>query len=292
MISSMTGFGRAETQRNGVVVSIEARSLNHRFLDIEFRMPRNLQVLEGGLRELVGKEVARGRISLTVSCKGNDAASANLSVDKKLAATYLSHLRDLQLDLGVNGDIELQHLLALPDVISFDSNAKPDEEIVLAIEECARAALHDMKAMRLREGEEIRKDLNLRISSMAASLLEIKEISMRDAAEMFQKLKERVASLVTASSVDEGRLETEVALLAEKADVTEECVRFDSHIVLFRELLNHAASEGRKLNFLLQEMHREANTIGSKTNHSAVSHLVVSIKEEVEKLREQIQNIE
>lgn len=288
----MTGFGRAEKKEDGSAVSVEMRSLNHRYLDVEIRMPRNLQVLEPTIRELIGNGVSRGRVTATITVKGGRSTTSNLTADKQLATSYLELLQDLKREFNLNGVIELRDLLALPDIVSFDVSDTPDGALLECVKKAVQDAIDDMKKMRLREGEEIRKDLENRISHVNNLVRKIQEHSKANALEYFQKLKERVQIMIEAEALNEGRLETEVALLAEKMDVTEECIRFQSHNTLFLELLEKPESEGRKLNFLLQEMHREANTIGAKGNDSQLAHWVVEIKEEVEKLREQIQNIE
>lgn len=292
MISSMTGFGRGEVRENGFLVSVEMRSLNHRFLDVELRLPRNLNAMEREIKELISKSVPRGRVNATLSIKGEVTPTTNLTIDKGLASTYMKLLEDLKQQFKLNGDIELTQLLSFPDIISFENSEEMDDNLGEIVRNAFSLAIEDLKSMRVREGLEIRKDLEARIKKINKLIKAIAKGNEESIKDTYTKLKEKVTALTETEIINEGRLEMEIAFLAEKADVTEECTRFQSHNTLFLELLDKANSEGRKLNFLLQEMHREANTIGAKTNNAEVSHWVVEIKEEVEKLREQIQNIE
>lgn len=292
MIFSMTGFGRSELKENGLEVQVEARSLNHRFLEVEIRGPKAALGFEQEIKDLIRSHLSRGRISITLALKGEKEPTTGLTIDKTLAETYIRLLRDLQKELGLKGAIKLEQLLSFPDIITYEA-AKPSEsDIWEPIRQAIEIALEDLKAMRLKEGEEIKKDLHSRIDEMDGIIKNIETQSEERSQEYLGRLKERVVSLANLQNVDEGRLELEIALLAEKVDVTEECTRFKSHNALFRDYLENGKSEGRKLNFLLQEMHREANTIGAKANDANIAHLVVEMKDEVEKLREQVQNIE
>jgi uncharacterized protein (TIGR00255 family) len=215
-----------------------------------------------------------------------------LAIDKSLAAKYVKQLRDLSKELGLDDSIKLEQLLNLPDIFTVDNSEVVERNILEPLKKTLEMAIADLKTMRLREGEEIKKDLQARIDGMNMIIKNIESHSKKHSKEVLKKLKERIRVLIKSKALDEGRLETEVALLADKVDVTEECIRFKSHNALFLELMENGQSEGRKLNFLLQEMHREANTIGAKASDAQIAHWVVDIKEEVEKLREQVQNIE
>ncbi len=291
MISSMTGFGRGEARLGNVLVSVEVRSLNHRFLDIDVRFPRNLSACEMDIREMVGAQLSRGRVSITVWVRG-DRTVGRLTVDKDLASSYVELLNGLRNDLGIGGDIELQHILNFPDILSSDDSGDVDEAVRGLVKKALEGALQDLKGLRQREGQEIEKDLKSRVNLVNGAVTRIEQHARQTSDVLFTRLSDKVKQLLDSDIADPGRLEMEVAILAEKADVTEECTRFKSHNTLFLELLSNGGSEGRKLNFLLQEMHREANTIGAKANDAQIAHWVVDIKEEVEKLREQIQNIE
>ncbi len=292
MISSMTGFGRGESKHNGMVVCAEIRSLNHRFLDVELRIPKSLCAFERELKVLINSGLSRGKVNATITIKGEEISSAGLTIDKELAATYIKLLNELKDDLNIDDSIKLEQLLNFPDIITADNTKELDDNVWEAVKAAIELAIADLKEMRLKEGSEIKDDLESRVSTIEDRIIEIESSSKEKSKEEFEKLKKRVEGLVNAEVANEGRLEMEVALIAEKADVTEECIRFKCHNKLFLDLLKNGNSEGRKLNFLVQEMHREANTIGAKANDASIAHLVVGIKEEVEKLREQIQNIE
>jgi uncharacterized protein (TIGR00255 family) len=292
MIFSMTGFGRSELKQNGLEVQVEIRSLNHRFLEVEIRAPKHVLVFEQEIKDLVRSHLSRGRVNVTIAAKGEEEPTAGLAVDKALAATYIRLLRELQKELKLEGGIKLEQLLTLPDIITYESTKPAESNIWAPLKQAIEMALQDLKNMRLKEGEEIKKDLQSRILGIDAIIKSIEEHSKNKSAQALERLKERVSSLLKLEGLDAGRLEMEVALMADKLDVTEECTRFKSHNALFLDYLENGKSEGRKLNFLLQEMHREANTIGAKANDAAIAHYVVEIKEEVEKLREQVQNLE
>lgn len=292
MISSMTGFGRGESKQNGMVVTAEVRSLNHRFLDVELRLPKSLCVFERELKRMISSGLSRGKVNATIMIKGEEITSAGLIIDKELATTYIKLLNELKDDLNLDDSIKLEQLLNFPDIITVDNSKELDDSVWEAVKTAIELAIADLKEMRLKEGLEIKNDLEPRVAMIEEQIVAIESSSKEKSKEEFEKLKQRVEELVSSEVIQDGRLEMEVALIAEKVDVTEECIRFKSHNKLFLDLLENGKSEGRKLNFLVQEMHREANTIGSKANDASIAHLVVGIKEEVEKIREQIQNIE
>ncbi len=292
MIASMTGFGRAERKEDRIELTVEIRSLNNRFLDVELRVPKNIMAFEQEIKELVRSQISRGRISVTITAKGEEEGAVGLTIDKPLAAKYVKQLRELSIDLGLDDSIKLEQLLNFPDIFMVDNSEVAERNIWAPLKKTVERAIADLKTMRLREGEEIKKDLQARVAGMDAIIKNIEIHSKKHSKEVLKKLNERIRGLTKSNALDEDRLEMEVALLADKVDVTEECIRFKSHNALFLELMENGESEGRKLNFLLQEMHREANTIGAKASDAKIAHWVVDIKEEVEKLREQVQNIE
>jgi len=289
----MTGFGRGETQQNGVSVTVELRSLNHRYLDFDIRLPKSVAGMEPDIRELINKRLTRGRISVSVNMRGERLADAALKVDTQLAAKYVEILKRLKDELDVDGTIQIDKVLTLPDVITFEEPDELDEATRTAITAATTQAVDELIAMRQREGLEIKNDLVQRVGNIDKIIAAIEARSAEKSQEIYQKLVDRVMEIAcTSEQVDQQRLEMEIALMVEKMDVTEECIRFKSHNTIFLELLEQADPQGRRLNFLLQEMHREANTIGAKASDADIAHWVVDIKDEVEKLREQIQNIE
>lgn len=292
MISSMTGFGRTSHKIEDLEVTVEIRTVNNRFLDISLRSPRILADFEGQIKELVGKNLTRGRINISITVTSESANMQQLVLNKPLAAAYHRLASELRQNLGLSGEIELSQLLALPDIIVVDDKAPDSERYWQCTREALVKVLEEIQSMRQQEGEELLKDFIKRIDNLDQMISRIATLSAGEPAAELEKLRQRIALLIKDERVDEGRLETELALMADRMDVTEECVRFHSHNKAFLQILESEAAPGRKLNFLLQEMHREVNTIGSKSSSVAISHLVVQIKDEVEKLREQIQNIE
>jgi uncharacterized protein (TIGR00255 family) len=288
----MTGYGRGEVHEDGLEVVVEIRTLNHRFLDISLRVPKSLQVYEQDLKEMIRRWLTRGRVNITVLLKSADLPDTGLTVDLGLARTYVALLENLRQNLGIDGAVKLEHLLNFPEIFTYSETAELSETVWEAVQTAVEKALSDLKEMRLREGKEIEKDLRRRIEILQEKIQAIEQRSPIKVGEEMEKLRQRVRELVRGERVEESRLEMEIALLADRVDVTEECIRFRSHNTLFLEALEQPESAGRKLNFILQEMNREANTIGAKASDAEIAHLVVEIKEEVERLREQVQNIE
>lgn len=293
MIASMTGFGRAEIARRGMTATVEVRAVNSRYLDVTTRLPRLLSRREKDIKEIVRSCVNRGSLVISVSVEAEDDALAPMKVNKTAAKTYVKLLNDLRKSAKIKEKVRLEHLLKFSEVFEVPRDDQSDEREWAVVEEALRAALDGFNTMRRNEGGELANDLARRIRWLSQTVEEIEQLSRSRLPEERKKLHERIAQLVEDKSViDQNRLELEIALLADKLDVTEECVRFRSHTKFFLETMNSADSAGRKLNFLVQEINREANTIGSKTNDSDIAHRVVQIKEEVEKIREQLQNIE
>jgi len=289
----MTGFGRAEIARRGVTATVEVRGVNSRYLDVTTRLPRLLSQREKDIKEIVRSCVNRGNLVVSVTVEAEDDGLAPMKVNKTGARTYMKLLNDLRKTAKIREKVRLEHLLKFSEVFEVPRDDQSDEREWAVVEEALRAALDGFNTMRRNEGGELAKDLDRRIRWLSQTVEEIEQLSRSRLPDERKKLHERIAQLVEDKSVvDQNRLELEIALLADKLDVTEECVRFRSHTKFFLETMTAADSAGRKLNFLVQEINREANTIGSKTNDADIAHRVVQIKEEVEKIREQLQNIE
>jgi uncharacterized protein (TIGR00255 family) len=292
MIASMTGFGRGEASREGITVSVELRTVNNRFLEVTTRLPRSLSLRENDVKELVRRKISRGKVNVIASVEREGNGTAGLKINSSAARAYYKLLVQLRKTLKLKETVKLEHMLQFSEIFEQKDNGAPDEKEWAVLEESLEAALGALAEMRRAEGGELERDFRSRIALLDDRLGQIERLSAEQIPAERIRLRERVAQLIEKTPVDEGRLEMELALLADRLDVTEECVRFRSHNKFFLEALASPDPAGRKLNFLIQEMNREANTIGSKSSATEIAHLVVSMKEELEKIREQLQNIE
>ncbi len=294
MISSMTGYGRKEISTSGESrLTIEIRSVNNRFMDIQIRAPRMLAALEPRIKKSVQDGFSRGRFDVFISRNGQQQAAARLMVDETLAGQYIQVLRTLKDRFGVSGEIDLQLLASLPGLLAVSEEKEDIEEIWHALSGGLADALEELRRMRAAEGKSLITDMNRRIDSIEEHLQAVQSLAPYTVDLTRKRISETVAKLLNEPP-DPVRLAQEIAILAERTDVTEELTRLSSHISQFRELTSEQTGVpvGRKLDFLLQEMGREANTIASKAMNSAIAHKVVDIKAELEKIREQAQNIE
>jgi uncharacterized protein (TIGR00255 family) len=292
MISSMTGYGRGEASEEGVRAVAEIRSVNSRYFEVNTRLPRSLSLRENDVREIIRAKAGRGKINVVVSIERESANNIPLKVNKAAAKSYIKLLNELRKASGIKEKVSLDHLLKFSEVIEAGELQSENEKEWVVVEKALSKALEELKLMRQKEGGELRKDLESRLQLLQAKIDSIEKLSKERIPEQRVRLRERIQQLLANETVDENRLELEIALLADKLDVTEECVRFRSHNKFFLEALSDKESAGRKLNFLVQEMNREANTIGSKAADASIAHLVVEAKEELEKIREQLQNVE
>jgi uncharacterized protein (TIGR00255 family) len=292
MLSSMTGYGRSEVTKKGMTVTVELRSVNNRFLEVTARLPRSLSLRENEIKELVRRKAVRGKVNLLVSVERENGGDVPLKINTAAARGYYRLLNELRRTVKIKETVKLEHLLHFTEVIEQEEVERKDEKEWDVVQEALDHALDDLAEMRRREGQELEKDFRHRIGILEDYLNRVEELSKLQVPAERARLRERIKQLLEAETVDEGRLETELAILSDRLDVTEECVRFRSHNKFFLEALDAPESAGRKLNFLIQEMNREANTIGSKSSDTAIAHLVVHMKEELEKVREQLQNIE
>jgi uncharacterized protein (TIGR00255 family) len=289
----MTGFGRAEVSKNGITVSTEVRSVNSRYLDLTLRLPRNFSQREKEMKDIVRTFLNRGNLNIIVKVEHDSNDVVPLKVNKAAAKSYYKLLNEIRKTVKLPEKVKLEHLLTFSDVLETVDEEETDETEWELVQESVRQALGSLNAMRFQEGSELAADLEKRIRWMDETLNEVEKLSKERIPEERKNLHERIAELVEDKFViDQNRLELEIALLVDKLDVTEECVRYRSHNKYFLEALNKNEAAGRKLNFLVQEMNREANTIGSKSSDATIAHLIVGLKEELEKIREQLQNIE
>lgn len=291
MISSMTGYGKGILQEGGLLIEVEIRSLNSRFLEISVKLPRGLSNKEFDIREKIKKSVRRGKLGLTIHIRREEAGGKYGFIDSEGLKDVINFLLELKNTAKIKDKITLDNLLTFQHLF-FTDNAKNLEGEFELIEKAINLALEDLYNMRRKEGETLAKDLSERLNNIEVTVKRIEDADTVSVQEYFDKLKERAKQLFNELGEYDERLNMELALLAERYDVTEECVRLKSHLKIFRDTMNNSDEAGRKLNFISQEMNREANTINSKSLSSEISHQGILIKEELEKIREQIQNIE
>lgn len=294
MIKSMTGFGRAEASDEGRRVAVEVRSVNGRYGEYSVRLPRTLSALEPRLRRLLQQRVARGTVSLAISLSREDKSGLPV-VDLEAARHYRDLLKGLKKELKLGGKVDLRTLVRFSDIFTAQEAQADEVEGWHMVRGPLEQALSSLDEMRRNEGGRLQAELEKRLARIEKGLALITKLAPRRAAEGRRALQERIAKALPASSRDPElarRLAQEAALMADRLDVTEECVRLKSHLQAFRAAMKSPQPVGKKLDFLLQEMNREANTIGSKANHSGIAQASVSLKEEIEKMREQAQNIE
>jgi uncharacterized protein (TIGR00255 family) len=295
MIASMTGFGRAEFELAGAAFQVEVRSVNHRHLDLQVRLPRTMQRFEPELRRLLTARFARGKVEATVSGRAG-APLETLRIDSETAARYLQAARELAKRHGVFGEFDAPSLLALPGVARLAEPELPEAELAAALAAAAGRAADALVAMRREEGAALARELEARLTRIAALVEEVAGRSETVQAAARERLRKRTEQLAAEfGSRDEARLAQELVWAADRLDVTEELVRLRSHLAQFRGALEGGAEEGgvgRRLEFLLQELLRETNTVGSKAADAPVAHLVVDLKTELERTREQVLNVE
>jgi uncharacterized protein (TIGR00255 family) len=290
-VSSMTGFGRSETRASSLTFAVEIRSVNHRYFEPSFRLPAVLLGSEQKIREILQSALARGRVSLAVDINGG-GDETEIRVDEARVRAYLALARRLREKHGVDGSLDVSTLLQLPDVLAAKGRTLREQEVWPPVEKAIRSALADLVRMRRREGAILAADLRKRLRAIGASLGRVeKRASTRSGAAM-KELRGRLEKLLDGLPVNEDRLAHEAAALADRLDCTEEVVRARAHVDQFLRFLREGGPVGRQLNFLLQELHREINTIGSKASDAEISREIILLKEEVERLREQVQNLE
>ena len=289
----MTGFGSAELSKNDITVSAEVRSVNSRYLDLTLRLPRNLSQREKELKDIVRTFLNRGNLNIVVKVAHESNGVVPLKVNTAAAKSYYKLLNEIRKSVKLKERVKLEHILTFSEVLEPVDEEETDEVEWELVQETIRSALENLNIMRAQEGRELANDLEKRIRWMDETLNELEKLSKERIPEERKNLQERIALLVEDKFViDQNRLELEIALIVDKLDVTEECVRYHSHNKFFLEALSKNEAVGRKLNFLVQEMNREANTIGSKSNDAVITRMVIGLKEELEKIREQLQNIE
>ena len=287
---SMTGYGRAMRELDGRQLTIELKSVNHRFLDLSFRMPRNLMFLEDDARKLIGARLSRGHVDVFMTYRNARSDARSVQVDRALFDAYASALSGLT-DSGVQDDRSLMSIARLPDVLVVTEAEEDQDALRELLKETLDAALDQLIEMRRREGAEMKKDLAFRTDRIEEMTNAVEARYPETVEEYTRRLRASIEELI-GKNVDETRLLTEVAVMADRSAIAEETVRLHAHIAQLRECLEKAEPVGRRIDFLVQELNREVNTISSKSQDVPITQLVVSMKAEIEKLREQLQNIE
>jgi len=292
LLRSMTGYGSSERAGEGRRIRAELKSVNQRFLDVQVKAPRFLLQVEDRIRQLVESSLARGRVTVYIDWRA-DAENASPTVNAVAAERLVKELRHLRDELQLTGDVDLGVLSRFPQVFENDAATPEADEVWRALEPVLTPALKELLAMRVAEGAELLDDFNGRIAAIGTIVDEIEKSAPAAAEAARERVAERVRTIIAERvPVDEARIAQELAILAERSDFTEEIVRLKAHLTHVTQTLSSDEPVGKRLNFLVQELHREANTIGSKTGDVGISSTVVSLKEEIEKLREQVQNVE
>lgn len=293
MLKSMTGYGRGEFEAEGRHLRVEVKTVNHRFFDLKIKAPRAWMSLEPRIRQAIQKYVARGQTEIYLNYTKTDGASPVVKLNQELARQYYQEIKNLRENLGLSEEVTLPLILSFREVMVPEEREEEDQEVLWPlINQALEGALSSLESMRRQEGSKVTEEFLLCLSHIEQGLADITPRVPAVVSGYAQKLRERLAKLSSGQSLDAGRLEQEITLFADRADISEECQRLGSHLGQFRAALASKEPVGRKLDFILQEMNREANTIASKAQDIEITNLVVAIKTEIEKMREQVQNIE
>lgn len=292
MIKSMTGFGRSEIVKGNRKISVEIKSVNHRYLEAGIKMPKKLNAFESRMRDLLKKYATRGKIDIFINYEDDSESQVNLKFNQNIADEYMAIFNNMSEKYNLKNDMTVGGLARFPEVITMDEVQEDEEELWHFIEEAMKAALEQFVNTRILEGENLKKDLLGKLDHMEELVAFVEKRSPEIMKEYRSKLESKVKELLGDTTIDESRIATEVIIYADKICVDEETVRLRSHIEHARKCLNEDGGIGRKMDFIAQEMNREANTTLSKANDIEISNAAIDLKTEIEKVREQIQNIE
>ena len=292
MVKSMTGYGRHESVLHGRTLVIEVKSVNNRYLDCNVRLPRVYICAEDGVQRRVKEVISRGKVDVYVNMENNTEEAVSVTLNQPVAAGYMEALRKMAETFGLAPAVSIDLLSKFPDVFKVDKVPEDLEELTADIHAVTEEAQRDFDAMRCREGEKLEADLLGRLDTLEDFTHQVEQRSPQTVADYRARLTAKLQEVLADRQLDESRVLTEAAIFADKVAVDEETVRLHSHIAQFRDMLAGGSPIGRKLDFLIQEMNRETNTIGSKCNNLEISTIVVNMKAEIEKIREQVQNIE
>lgn len=290
-MKSMTGFGRARLERENRTYNIEIKSVNHRYNDITVKMPKGISYLEEKVKKEISSKISRGKVDVYITFDNNSSEGKNIKINKEIASIYIKELKTLAQENDIKEDISVTEIFKFPDVLSIE-NVEDEELIWSELYTCLDNAITSLMEMRKREGNKIKEDLEKRIEKISEKVNEISTYSTRLVEEYVVKLETRIKEILNTDVVDKDRLAQEIVIYADKCSVEEEITRLKSHMIQFKELINMDTPIGKKIDFLMQEMNRETNTIGSKSGNLLITNLVIDIKTELEDIREQVQNIE
>lgn len=291
MIKSMTGYGKESISENLRNYQIEIKSVNHRYLDISVKMPRALSYLEEEIKKLISEKLKRGKVDVFVTFENNSAEGKEIKINTEIAKIYIDELKKLAEQEAISANIEVTEISKYPDVLSIQ-NTQDEDQIKKELLEATNTAVERLIQMRQAEGNKIAEDLLQRIQYIKQKIEKISKLSTGLIEEYVVKLENRIKEILVNQEIDESRLAQEVVIYADKCSIEEEVTRLDSHILQFEKLINSNEAIGKKLDFIIQEMNRETNTIGSKANNLDITNGVIDIKTELENIREQVQNIE
>lgn len=292
MIKSMTGFGRCEVLKDSRKFTVELKSVNHRYLDVNIRMPKKLNFFETSIRTLLKSYADRGKVDIFITYEDLSQSQVSVKYNAALAAEYLKYLNQMAEEFSLDNDVRVSTLSRYPEVFTMEECSEDEDELWNGLKEALEGAFSQFVEMRTKEGERLKEDILLKLDLLSEQIRFIEERSPQIIAEYRTKLEEKMRELLEDTQIDDNRIATEVILFADKICTDEEVVRLKSHIQHMKETLEESNGIGRKLDFIAQEMNREANTILSKANDLDISNRAISLKTEIEKIREQIQNIE
>lgn len=292
MVKSMTGYGSAKGQAEGLEISVELKSVNNRFLDTAVRLPRSFLFAEDAVKSAVQSHISRGKVDVFVTVDSASASNMTVKVNEPLLRGYIDALRHISEEYSLENDLTALSVSRFPDVLSVEKSDMDAEAIAAAIVSVTEQALCDFDAMRLREGEKLRDDVLNRLNTVDTLVSAVEREAPNTVAKYRSRLEQKMTEVLGTAGIDESRILAEAAIFADHIAVDEETVRLRSHMSQLRTMINGSAPTGKRIDFLMQEFNREANTIGSKCQNSDIAHIVVDLKSEIEKIREQIQNIE
>lgn len=292
MIKSMTGFGRAQAKFRGGKITAEIKTVNHKFFDLSAKLPENMAPLEEKVKDLIQKRVKRGKIILNLFYDGSAWKDETININKALARRYHAAMWELKKHLGMKDDIKMAEIMAMPGVINYNTSENDYARVWPSVKRAVDGALRALMADREKEGRSLYHDLQKRVGNIKKMVSVIKNSTHLNIEEYRKKFADKIKDLTNGREIDMGRLEVEVAIYAKNSDISEEITRLGSHLVNFEKTIMTDGEAGKKLDFIAQELHREINTVGSKASDYRISKNVIEVKSEIEKIREQVKNLE